>query len=76
MMDWIEQWREVIETWFSSGFRTLSTAASVAWGIFMLVVLLAAGKGLENNLRYQYRDDAMNSLWLYQIGRASCRERV
>ncbi len=65
MMDWIEQWREVIETWFSSGFRTLSTAASVAWGIFMLVVLLAAGKGLENNLRYQYRDDAMNSLWLY-----------
>ena len=65
MKDAIEAWREVIETWWRQPFRTLSTAATVAWGIFMLVLLLGAGQGLENSLRWQYRDDAMNSLWLY-----------
>ena len=44
--------------------RTGLTAFSVAWGIFMLIVLLAAGSGLENAMRWNYRDDAINSIWL------------
>ena len=31
----------------------------------MLVVLLGLGSGLQNSLRWQFRDDAVNSIWLY-----------
>ncbi|HHO50745.1 MAG TPA: ABC transporter permease [Deltaproteobacteria bacterium] len=38
---------------------------SVAWGTFVLVVLLGAGRGLQNSVAWQFRDDATNSIWLY-----------
>jgi putative ABC transport system permease protein len=61
----LDAWREVAEGWWRHRFRTAVTAGSVAWGVFLLVVLLAAGTGLENNLRWDYRDDAINSIWLW-----------
>jgi putative ABC transport system permease protein len=61
----LDGWLEILQGWWRNGFRTAVTAFSVGWGIFMLVVLLAMGTGLENNLRWQFRDDAVNSLWLY-----------
>ncbi len=44
--------------------RTTLTGLSVAWGVFMLVVLLGAGSGLENGANWEFRDDAQNSIWL------------
>lgn len=56
---------EIVQTLGRNGTRTVLTALSVAWGIFMLVVLLAAGTGLENALIWQFRDDATNSIWVW-----------
>ncbi len=46
--------------------RSTLTSISVAWGTFMLVVLLGLGEGLQNAVRYQFRDDATNSVWIYK----------
>jgi putative ABC transport system permease protein len=36
----------------------------VAWGIFMLVVLLGSGKGLENGVAQQFQGGATNGIWI------------
>ena len=45
--------------------RTFLTGFSVAWGIFMLIVLLGAGNGLRNGVMYNFRNMSMNkvSVW-------------
>ncbi len=46
-----DKWNEVIESLTSNLFRTILTAFGVFWGIFILVILLAAGNGLENGVK-------------------------
>lgn len=55
---------EVWSTLTRHKLRTMLTAFSVAWGVFMLIVLLGAGRGLENGATDGFRGDALNAVWI------------
>lgn len=61
---------EILQVFARNRLRTALTALAVSWGILMLVVLMGAGKGLENAVHWQFRDDATNSIWVRR-GRTS-----
>jgi putative ABC transport system permease protein len=61
----LDRWLEIGETLGRHPLRTALTMGSVAWGTFVLVVLLGTGQGLQNSVRWQFRDDATNSLWVW-----------
>jgi putative ABC transport system permease protein len=58
--------REVLDVLSRNKLRAALTGSSVGWGIFMLVLLLAAGNGLRHGVEYDFRDDATNSIWIRQ----------
>lgn len=60
-----DQWDEILEALSSNWFRTILTAFGVMWGIFILVILLAAGRGLENGVKQGFGDMATNSMFMW-----------
>lgn len=61
-------WKEIIESLRSNGFRTIITAFGVFWGIFILVLLLAASKGLENGVKRTFDGVATNTVFMWAQG--------
>jgi putative ABC transport system permease protein len=60
-----DRWREIIEVLTSNLFRTILTAFGVFWGILILIILLAAGKGLENGIKSGFGDIATNTMFMW-----------
>ena len=60
-----DRWNEILEVLSSNWIRTLLTAFGVFWGIFILILLLAAGKGLENGIKQGFGDAATNTMFMW-----------
>lgn len=60
-----DRWSEIMEALTANWFRTLLTAFGVLWGIFILVILLAAGKGLENGVKQGFAGIATNTMFMW-----------
>ena len=61
----LDRWKEILEVLTSNWFRTVLTAFGVFWGILILIILLAAGRGLENGIMADFGDIATNTMFIW-----------
>ncbi len=58
-------WQEIYSSLRRNKLRTFLTGFSVAWGIFILIVLLGAGNGLIHAFEEQSKDISVNTIQIY-----------
>jgi putative ABC transport system permease protein len=60
-----DNWQEIFNTLKKNRIRSFLTAFGVFWGIFMLIIMLGSGKGLENGVTNDFSGIATNSVFLW-----------
>jgi putative ABC transport system permease protein len=60
-----DRWQEIFHTLKKNRLRTFMTAFGVFWGIFMLIIMLGSGKGLENGVTSGMGSFATNSIFVW-----------
>ncbi len=70
-MEWLVKMFDLdnlYEIWYTvkkNKMRSFLTGLSIAWGIFMIIVLLGSGNGLENGMKENFRGESLNAFWIY-----------
>ncbi len=64
LIDW-DKWLEIYYSLAKNPLRTFLTALGVFWGIFMLVIMIGSGQGLQNGIIRNFAGVAPNSLFLW-----------
>ena len=62
----LDKWEEIWRTMVQHKMRTALTSFGVFWGIFMLVILLGAGNGLQNGAMQNF-DIAKNAVFVWTM---------
>ncbi|WP_431166518.1 ABC transporter permease [Tenacibaculum halocynthiae] len=60
-----DSWQEIYGSIRKNKIRTVITIIGVLWGIFLLVVLLGAARGMENNFKKIFGNFATNSVFIW-----------
>jgi len=60
----LDKWQEIFHTIEKNKLRSFITAFNVAWGIFILIILMGFGRGFQNGVHHQFDDDAANSIFI------------
>ncbi|MEM7374500.1 MAG: ABC transporter permease [Bacteroidota bacterium] len=61
----LDKWQEIFASLSRNKLRTFLTAIGVSWGIFMLVIMMAAGNGLESGAKQEFKGRATNSVSMW-----------
>ncbi len=60
----LDNWQEIFYTINKNRVRTAITGFCVFFGIFILILLMGFGIGFQNGVRNQFKDDAINSIFI------------